>query len=372
MSPVSAATDRPTSSSSRLVSLDAFRGATIALMILVNTPGDGEYVYAPLRHAEWNGWTPTDVVFPSFMWIAGLSMTLSFAKRLSAGTTRGQLFRQTIQRSLILYGLGLLLYGFPDYDLSTIRLMGVLQRFAICGLAGAAIYLTTGVRGRVIWLAGLLASYWALMMLVPVPGVGAGHLDVDGNLAHYVDQVVLGAHNYRWTKTWDPEGIVSTIPAIGTWIFGLLAGDLIALRRPLRDRLVMLAGTGVALLVLGMVCNHWLPINKKLWTSSFAIFMAGLDFVLLAGFAWLVDGLGWQKAVRPLVILGMNSIAIYMLSEMLDVILSVVRLREPIYQHLFAPLASPINASLLYAIAYVLVNYLAAYALYRRGTFIRV
>ena len=366
------ATERPAIPAGRLVSLDAFRGATIALMVLVNTPGDGQHVYAPLRHAEWDGWTPTDVVFPSFMWIAGLSMTLSFAKRLAAGASRGQLFRQTLKRSLILYGLGLLLYGFPSYDLSTIRLMGVLQRFAICGLAGAAIYLTTSVRGRVIWLLGLLASYWALMMLVPVPGFGAGHLDVEGNLAHYVDRVVLGAHNYEWTKTWDPEGIVSTIPAIGTWIFGLLAGDLIALRRPLRDRLLMMAGIGAALLLLATVCNQWLPINKKLWTSSFAIFMAGLDFALLAGFAWLVDDVGWQKPVRPLVILGMNSIAIYMLSEMLDVILSVLHLRQPIYQHVFAPLASPINASLLYAIAYVLVNYLAAYVLYRNKWFIKI
>jgi len=134
----------------------------------------------------------------------------------------------------------------------------------------------------------------------------------------------------------------------------------------------MMAGIGAALLLLATVCNQWLPINKKLWTSSFAIFMAGLDFVLLAGFAWLVDDVGWQKPVRPLVILGMNSIAIYMLSEMLDVILSVLNLREPIYQNVFAPLASPINASLLYAIAYVLVNYLAAYVLYRNKWFIKI
>ena len=214
----------------RLVSLDAFRGATIALMVLVNTAGDGHHVYAPLRHAEWHGWTPTDVVFPSFMWIAGLSMTLSFAKRLSAGASRGQLFRQTLQALADSLRARAAAVRIPD-------LRPVHD--PIDGRAAAVRDLRAGGRGDLshdrrartsLWLVGLLGSYWALMMLVPVPGFGAGHLDLEGNLAHYVDRVVLGAHNYEWTKTWDPEGIVSTIPAIATWVFGLLAGDLIALR----------------------------------------------------------------------------------------------------------------------------------------------
>jgi predicted acyltransferase len=356
----------------RLVSLDAFRGATIALMVLVNTPGDGQHVYAPLQHAEWHGWTPTDVVFPSFLWIAGLSMTLSFPKRLLAGTTRADLLWQAARRAAILYLLGLALYGFPGYDLATIRLMGVLQRFAICGLAGAAIWLTTGVRGRVAWLVGLLAAYWALMAFVPVPGYGPGRLDVEGNLAHFVDRVVLGAHNYRWTKTWDPEGIVSTLPAIGTFILGMLAGEIVRRKEPLGSRLLTMAAIGVVLMGLGLMLDPWLPINKKLWTSSFALFMGGLDFVLLAGFAWLVDGLGWTAPVRPLVILGMNSIAIYMASEFIDVILWTLGWRAPIYQALFAPLASPLNASLAYAVTYVGVMFVIAWGMYARGVFIRV
>jgi len=356
----------------RLVSLDAFRGLTIAFMVLVNTPGDGGHVYAPLRHAEWHGWTPTDVVFPSFMWIAGLAMTLSFGRRLASGAMRSDLMRQTFRRSLILYALGLLVYAYPAFDLPTLRLMGVLQRIAICTCAAAAIWLTTGVRGRIAWLFGLLAVYWALMAFVPVPGYGAGRLDVEGNFAHYVDRIVLGRHNYESTGTWDPEGIVSTLPAIATVLLGTLAGDVMAASRSMGQRLRWLLALGVLLIAAGLICDVWLPINKKLWTSSFALFMAGLDFVLFAGFAWAVDVRGWQRPVRPFVVLGMNAIAVYMVSELLETQLRVMRLRDTIYLRLFAPLASPINASLLYALVYTLLMFVVAWALYRRQWFLKV
>jgi predicted acyltransferase len=356
----------------RLVSLDAFRGATIALMILVNTPGDADTAYWPLKHADWHGWTPTDVVFPSFLWISGLALTLAFQRRLAAGATRRQLFLQTLKRALMLYVIGVLLCGFPGFDLATLRWMGVLQRIAICTGAGAAIWLTTGVRGRAAWIVGLLAVYWALMAFVPVPGYGAGRLDLDGNLAHYVDQIVLGAHNWRETGTWDPEGIVSTLPAIATFLFGTLAGTWMRSAGTLGRRLAWLAATGVVLLAVGLVCHQWLPINKKLWTSSFAMFMAGLDCVLYAAIAWAVDVRGWRPLVKPLVILGMNSIAVYVASELVDGLLSIADVRETIYQTVFAPLASPPNASLLYASAYTLLMLAFAWALYARRWFIRV
>ena len=360
------------SRASRLVSLDAFRGLTIAFMVLVNTPGDGEHVYAPLRHATWHGWTPTDVVFPSFMWIAGLAMTLSFGRRLASGAMRSDLMRQTFRRSLILYALGLLVYAYPAFDLPTLRLMGVLQRIAICTCAAAAIWLTTGVRGRIAWLFALLAVYWALMAFVPVPGYGAGRLDVEGNFAHYVDRIVLGRHNYESTGTWDPEGIVSTLPAIATVLLGTLAGDVMAASRSMGHRLRSLLAIGVVLIAAGLICDVWLPINKKLWTSSFALFMAGLDFVLFAGFAWAVDVRGWQRPVRPFVVLGMNAIAVYMVSELLETQLRVMRLREALYVRVFAPLASPLNASLLYALAYTLLMFAVAWMLYRRQWFLKV
>jgi len=372
---------RTPANSGRLVSLDAFRGATMALMILVNTPGDGRNVYAPLQHSEWNGWTPTDVVFPSFLWIVGVAMTLSLGRRVAEGVPRAKLFAQAFRRAAILYVLGLVVYAYPGFDLSTQRLLGVLQRIAICYLVAAAIYLTTHIRGQIVWIVSLLAAYWLVMTLVPVPGYGPGRLDVEGNFAHYIDRIVLGSHNYMWTKTWDPEGIVSTLPAIATALFGILAGHLLRLDRALAKRTAWLLLIGTLLIAAGLISNVWLPINKKLWTSSFSLFMAGLDFVIFAMFLWLVDGKGYKRAVKPLVIMGMNAIVVYMASELLDEVLSAIRwpagghvinLHTWIFATLFAPLAAPMNASLLFAIAYTLLMYLLAYGMYRRGWFVRI
>jgi predicted acyltransferase len=356
----------------RLVALDAFRGATMAFMVLVNDAGDGRNVYAPLEHADWHGWTPTDVVFPSFLWIVGVALTLSLAKRLAAGVSRAALFRQAFRRAVILYLLGIAVYAAPAFNPSTQRLLGVLQRIAICYLAAVAIYLTTSIRGQIGWLIGLLAGYWALMAFVPVPGFGAGRLDVEGNFAHYIDWIVLGAHNYHSTKTWDPEGIVSTLPAIATALFGILAGQMLRLKKTLGKKIVWMLAAGVLLIAAGEVCNIWLPINKKLWTTSFSVFMAGLDFVLLAAFLWVVDGLGHKRLVKPLVIMGLNPISIYMLSELLDEALNISGLHRTIYATVFAPLASPVNASLLWALAYTGLMFLAAWIMYRRGWVVRV
>jgi predicted acyltransferase len=259
-----------------------------------------------------------------------------------------------------------------------LRLLGVLQRIAICYCIASLIYLTSGIRAQIVWIVSLLTAYWLIMTLIPVPGYGAGYLDVERNLAHYVDSIVLGHHNYAHTKTWDPEGIISTLPAIATALFGIMAGHILRLKRELSERTTWLFFIGSLLLGLGLICDIWLPINKKLWTSSFAIFMAGLDFVLFAIFIWLIDGLGYKRIVKPLVIMGLNAIAVYMASELLDEILGLVRLSDGtslhtwLYNHLFAPLASPANASLLFAVAYTLLMYLIAYGMYRRNWFPRV
>jgi predicted acyltransferase len=363
----------------RLVSLDAFRGATMALMVLVNTPGNGAHVYAPLNHSEWNGWTPTDVVFPSFMWIVGVAMTISIAKRLAAGASRSKIFAHAFRRAVILYVLGLVVYAYPAFDLSTQRVLGVLQRIAICYLIATAIYLNTRIRGQILWIISLLTGYWLLMALVPVPGYGAGHLDVERNFAHYIDRIVLGSHNYLNTKTWDPEGIVSTLPAIATVLFGIMAGHILRLPRTLSQRAAWLLSAGILLIAAGYFCNMWLPINKKLWTSSFSLFMAGLDFTLFALMVWLVDIRGYKRAVRPLVIMGMNAIAVYMASELLEEVFDAIHLSsggQTVTLHawlygLFAAVASPINASLLFAVAYVLLMYGIAYVMYRRRWFLR-
>ncbi len=309
----------------RRVSLDAFRGLTMALMVLVNNPGSGSDSYGQLRHSEWHGWTLTDTVFPSFLWIMGVAITLSMGRRLAKGASRSQLLRHASRRALILFCLGLAVYAFPHFNLETQRILGVLQRIAICFLAASAIFLYANVRGQVCWLAGLLGAYWLLMTLVPVPGYGAGRLDVQGNLAHYVDRLVLGRHDYAPAGDWDPEGIISTLPAIATTIFGLLAGRLLAMERSLAGRVFRLFLLGCLLLAGGWICNYWMPINKKLWTDSFCLFMAGLDCAAYAIFVCLVDGLGWRTAVRPLKILGMNAIAIYMLSEFAAEVVEMLR-----------------------------------------------
>src|SRR5579859_7828530 len=193
----------------RLLSLDAFRGATMALMVLVNTPG-GPISYGPLNHSEWNGWTITDLVFPSFLWIVGVAITLSLGKRIAAGVPKSRLFLQVLRRACVIFALGLISYVPPDFNLSTQRVLGVLQRIAICYLIASAIYLTTRWRTQVVWTVALLVSYWLIMMLVPAPGYSAGDLAERHNIANYVDRVVLGPHNYAHTKDWDPEGIVST------------------------------------------------------------------------------------------------------------------------------------------------------------------
>jgi predicted acyltransferase len=223
-----------------------------------------------------------------------------------------------------------------------------------------------------LWIVGLLSGYWLLMAFVPVPGYGAGRLDVEGNFAHYVDRMVLGAHNYAATKTWDPEGIVSTLPAIATTLFGILCGHLLRLGKSLQQRAAWMAIAGVGLLAAGLLCSLWLPINKKLWTSSFSLFMAGLDFVFFAGFLWLIDGRGKKRMMKPFVILGMNSITIYMISELFDEFLGQTGLHRMIYQKVFAPVASPVNASLLWALAYTGLMFVIAWTMYKRRWVVRI
>lgn len=360
----------------RLVSLDAFRGATMALMVVVNNAGGPSY--KQLQHSEWNGWTITDMVFPAFLWIVGVAITLSLGKRLASGVPRTQLLGPIFRRAIILYVLGLLVYVYPAFDLSTQRWMGVLQRIAICYLIASVIYLYTSIRGQIAWMVGLLAVYWLLMAFAPVPGYGHGRLDVAGNFAHYVDRIVLGHHNYAQTKTWDPEGIISTLPAIVTTLFGIMAGHILRRKATLVDRTLWLFIVGNLLIPAGLILDIWLPINKKLWTDSFSVFMAGIDFVILALCIWFIDERGHRRVVKPLVILGMNAIVVYMASEIFAEVLESIHLHgggqsislQDWFGHL--AFASPMNMSLLYSIAYLLLMYVIAYVLYRRGWFLRV
>lgn len=368
------------------MSLDLFRGATIALMILVNNAGDEPSSYWPLKHAQWNGWTPTDLVFPSFLFIVGVSMSYSFASRLKRGESRRDLMLHVLRRGAILFALGLFLNGFPNhYQLSTWRVYGVLQRIAICYVISALVALWSSRRGQVLTIIGCLAGYWLLMRFVPVPGFGVPthdmpFLDPNRNLAAWLDRKLLIGHLYDVTR--DPEGVISTIPAIATSLLGVLTGGWIRSERSPQTKALGLVAFGVIGLIAGKILNAWFPINKNLWTPSFVIFTAGFASVALAVCYWILDIQQWRGWAKPFLVFGVNPIAAYVFAEMIAHWIdrmgvrladgSTMTWQEKIYQRLFAPLASPPNASLLYALTYVLMCWVAMWVLSRKGIFLKI
>jgi predicted acyltransferase len=379
----------PTLPEQRLRSLDAFRGATIAGMILVNDPGSWAESYAQLKHAAWSGWTATDMVFPFFLWIMGVAMIFSFAKRLEAGATQRSLLGHAVRRSVIIFVIGLLLNAFPfgigaPFSFATLRIPGVLQRIAICYLVASILLLKTGDRGRLFWSIGLLAVYWLAVMLIPVPGYGAGVLVPKGNLCWYVDSSLLAGHTWTYAPAegFDPEGVVSTLPAIVTTLFGMLTGSWLRSERSREEKTVWMFVIGWFMLLAGVILDIWLPINKNMWTSSYAVFMGGWALVCFAVFYWLIDVKGWTRWHTPFAVFGMNAIALYVLSELGAILLWVIpaggtpespsNLHDVLYQTLFASWASPLNASLAFAIAYVLLMYLIGWVMWKKRWFIKV
>lgn len=364
----------------RMLSLDVFRGITIAGMILVNNPGTWSAVYPPLKHAEWHGWTPTDLIFPFFLFIVGVAITLAFARRMEAGGSKRDLYWKIFRRTAIIFALGLFINGFPYFDLAKIRIPGVLQRIAVCYFFASLVFLWTGWRGQAIAAAALLVAYWALMMLVPVPGYGAGDLSQQGNLAAYIDRALLAGHTY--TPVYDPEGILSTLPAIATTLFGVLAGHWLRADRSPFEKAVGLFAFGMIGVVLGWVWNWWFPINKPLWTSSYVLFTGGLALQFLAFCYWLIDIKGYRKWSKPFVIFGVNALAVFVLSAILGRLMTLWRipradgsmgnLKTFIYDHLFASWAQPVNASLMFAIFYVLFWLGVMAILYRKRIIIKV
>ncbi len=363
------------SASQRIVALDAFRGLTIALMILVNNPGSNTS-YAQLQHSQWNGLTLTDTVFPTFLWIAGVSLVLSLVRRIENGAPRALLLMQVTKRAIVLYLLGVLIYAIPHFDLGHLRIMGVLQRCAICYFVAALICMKFRPRAQMYWIVALFAVYWLAMKLIPVPSYGAGDLSMAGNLAHYIDHIVLRTHNYAETKTWDPEGLLSTLPAIATTLLGLQAGYILRSSPTIQARTLRLGLIGAILLVAGLICSMWLPVNKKIWTDSFALVMAGLDCFGLLAFLWLFEVPAIRQALRPLIIFGMNAIAVYVAAELLSIFLDTWEIAGQsahrwIFSGLFAPLSSPYNASLLFALCFTIAIFGIAYLLHKRSLYLR-
>lgn len=377
--------------SGRLLSLDVFRGATIAGMMLVNNPGSWSNIYPPFGHAKWNGWTFTDLIFPFFLWIVGVAMTFSFSKRVEQGADRNKLLNHAFQRALGIFAIGLFLNGFPfglifghQFSWAAIRIPGVLQRIAVCYFITSVILLYSKIIWQVRWTVLLLVVYWILIKAVPVPEFGAGILEPKGNLAWYIDSTVLSGHTWRGAPVpgFDPEGIFSTLPAIATTLFGVLTGHFIRSDRSAHEKTIWMFISANVMLFMGLLMDNWLPINKNLWTSSYSVFMAGMALNIFAFCYWLIDVRGYKGWTKPLQIYGLNAISMFALAGLIGRLTSLIKVGGPegtpitfqswYYQTLFLPIGDPMFASFLHSIAFMLGLYLIAYVMYKYNIILKV
>jgi predicted acyltransferase len=378
----------------RLLSLDAFRGFTIAAMLLVNNPGDWGHLYSQLAHAKWNGWTFTDWIFPFFLFISGVAMAFSIGRLLRADANRHALLQKLSIRAAIVFLIGLGLNLYPDFNFNSVRIPGVLQRIALCTLLAGPIVVFFNWRQQCYWIFGLLSFYSALMLLVPVPdaqaGMAAGVLEPGRDVGAYVDRWLLDGHLWTASKTWDPEGLVSTLPALCNLLFGVLTGHWLDGTRPKAEKTVWMLMAGLACLWLGSVLDStFMPINKSLWTVSFSIFMTGWALLMFSIFYWLLDANDasavkqrFARLLHPCVIYGMNSLFIFALSGLVAKTLVVIKIaradgsKESLKALLYAPLQAlpltPVNASLAFATLFNLALFSVAWLMWRRRWFVKV
>jgi predicted acyltransferase len=376
-------------SSTRLISLDIFRGLAVAGMIIVDNPGSDEKAYWAIRHAEWNGWSPADFIFPSFLFLVGVSMVFSFHARLQRGESRGAILLHAFKRSLILIAIGLIVNGMPfvGIDWHAYRFEGVLQRIAVCYFAAAVLVLWTGRRGQWIALAACLLGYWAMLRFAPVPGYGVPGRDIpfmdpDRNLVAWLDRYFFAGHLYNGTR--DPEGILSNIPALGTTLIGVLSGYwLCAQNRQAAVKVRGLLLAGVAGLVAGQVWNYSFPINKNLWTSSFVLFSGGFSLAFLAALYWIIEIKQWRGWwTIPALVLGMNAIGGFVDDSLVYgpgygfTVKNAVGARVPWHEAAQSVLESTglsaANASLVYSLAALLFCWFLLWLLWRRRIFLKV
>jgi len=370
----------------RLLSVDALRGLTVAAMVLVNNPGTWSAVYAPLQHAPWHGWTPTDMVFPFFLFVVGVSIPLALGPALERSA--GGLSLRVLRRAAVIFALGLLIHALPFFPLADLRIPGVLQRIAVCYLLAALLVLATGGprgwRAQAVVAGALLVGYWLLMTRVAAPGHVAGDLSPEGNLSGYVDRLVLGTrHIWQASRVYDPEGILSSLPATATTLMGVLAGHWLragqSSARPAARTVGGLAAGGLAASVLGWLWGLSFPVNKALWTSSYALLMAGLAALALAACHWVIEARGRRGWAVPFAVLGVHALTLFFLSSLIAKLLFILRVgaggprvQSWLFAHLFAPWASPVNASLAYALAYVALWWVLMWGLDRSGLRLRV
>ena len=362
--------------SKRLIALDALRGFTIAAMVIVNDPGSWNHVYWPLRHAEWNGCTITDLVFPFFLFIVGISIALAYTKRVEAKDPRKNIYKKILTRSFSIYILGIFLWLVPDFDFSSIRWVGVLPRISFVFLACAILFLNTSWKQQVKIGAFILVIYWIIVAYIPVPGIGKPDLSIpESNWANHLDTLILPG--VMWQKTWDPEGILSTFPAIVTGIIGMLIGKLYLTVKDENKRLVWLFFIGFVMFLAGGLWNWFFPINKNIWTSSYVLYTAGLGTLGLAACILIVDIWGYTKWTFLGRVYGANAITSYVLAGVLTSVFYGLKiggasLNESFMNGLTNVGFDPRFASMLYAVIYMLIIFIPALIMYRKKVFIKI
>lgn len=374
----------------RLTSLDAFRGFTIAGMVLVNNPGDWGNLYSQLEHAKWNGWTFTDCIFPFFLFMTGVSMALSLGRLAAAGADKPRLLAKLARRAMLIFLIGFILNFLPYFNIDKVRIPGVLQRIALCTLLAAPIVVYCRWRAQLFIIAALLALYSVLMLAVPVPGIGAGVLEPGKDFGAWIDRMLLGNHMWVQSKTWDPEGVVSTMPALCSQLFGVLAGQWLLVKVPRTEQTVWMLLAGLLFLWLGAIFDTILmPINKSLWTPSYCLLMTGWALVVFTSFYWLLDVNPYPAVreaagrwARPFVIYGMNALFVFALSGFLAKMFGFIKFDQPgggkvsLGKLLYAPIRElpigPVNTSLLYALLFNLFMFSLAWFMWRKKWFVKV
>lgn len=374
----------------RLNSLDAFRGFTIAAMVLVNNPGDWSNLYSQLAHAPWHGWTFTDAIFPFFLFIGGVSMAFSLGRLAAAGADKPKLLLKLAKRALLIFLIGFLLNLIPYFNFDKVRIPGVLQRIALCTLLAAPIVVYCGWRMQLAIIAFLLTVYSALMLFYPVPGIGAGVLEPGKDFGAWIDRMVLDGHMWVQSKTWDPEGLFSTLPALCSQLFGVLAGRFLLSKINRTEQIVWMLLAGLLCLWLGVILDTVLmPINKSLWTPSYCFLMTGWALLLFSAFFWLLD-VNPYSAVReaaarwthPFKIYGMNALFIFAFSGLVAKMLGFIKLAQPdgsmlsLGRSLYAPIRDlpigAVNTSLLHALLFNACMFAIAWFMWRRKWFVKV
>lgn len=375
----------------RLLSLDILRGITIAGMIMVNNPGSWATIYPPLAHAKWHGCTPTDLVFPFFLFIVGVAVTFSLSKRKDRGDNQNKLLMQVFRRSLMLIAVGLFMAAFPFFDfntftfvdLSKLRFPGVLQRIGLVYFFASFIFLKCNIKWQAILGGSFLLLYWFLMMAVPVPGVGYPNLMPTTNLAAYIDNLILSGHMWGATKVWDPEGLLSTLPAISTAISGMLLGHWLRTDKDPVLKTVWIFIAASFAMAIGWLWDLNFPMNKSIWTSSYVVFTSGLALQFFGVCYWLVDIKGYTKWAKPFIIYGTNAITVFVLSGLLAKLMNIIKfnvgsqgeavaLKTIIYDNLYLSWLSPYNASFAFAITYIVFWLGIMTIFYKKGIFIKI